>query len=209
MKTRMLCTLCLVAALFAAACTAGNGTANTGAANTGAVQSEPSRTEPAVASPDDSVLVGTVTREQVEAAVPDWVQAETASQPDREAAGALAAVEPGADVTIFLGTWCGDSRRELSRLWRALDEAGGSVPFDIHYIAVDHLKEQPADRIAASGIRFVPTLIVSRGGREVGRIVEESPNGVEVDLLALLTGKASGVVTGSARAAASSPSTSR
>jgi hypothetical protein len=112
-------------------------------------------------------------------------------------------VEPGAEVTVFLGTWCGDSRRELARLWRALDETGGTVPFDIRYIAVDEAKAQPADRIAEGRIRFVPTLIVSRGGREVGRIVEHSPNGVEIDLLALLTGKAQGVVTASPRAAES------
>jgi hypothetical protein len=41
----------------------------------------------------------------------------------------------------------------------------------------------------------VPTFIVVRGGREVGRIVESSPNGVESDLLALLTGKAQGVIS--------------
>ena len=158
---------------------------------------------PAAAEATAPTPVGPVTREQVEAAVPDWVQAQAESQIDATAAKGLAAVEPGAEVTIFLGTWCGDSRRELSRLWRALDETGGTVPFDIRYIAVDEAKAQPADRIAESDIRFVPTLIVRRGGREVGRIVEHSPNGVEVDLLALLTGKAQGVVTASPRAAES------
>jgi len=168
---------------------------------TAATESPAAAEAPAPAAPTPVTPVGPVTREQVESAVPDWVQAQAESQIDAAAAQGLAAVEPGAEVTIFLGTWCGDSRRELARLWRALDETGGTVPFDIRYIAVDEAKAQPADRIAESAIRFVPTLIVSRGGREVGRIVEHSPNGVEVDLLALLTGKAQGVVTASPNAA--------
>lgn len=166
----------------------------------------------AAAAETPATPVGPVTREQVEAAVPDWVQAEAEAQIDAEAARGLAAVEPGAEVTVFLGTWCSDSRRELSRLWRALDtaaaETGGAMPFDIRYIAVDEQKAQPADRIAESGIRFVPTLIVRRDGREVGRIVEHSPHGVEEDLLALLTGRAQGVVTASAGAAEGAPSSS-
>jgi hypothetical protein len=149
----------------------------------------------AKASPQ--VLVGAVTREQVEAAAPAWVQAGVEAKPDAAAARALAAVPPGAEVTILLGTWCGDSRREISRLWRALDEigAGGSLPFTLTYVGVDEDKRQPEAAVAAAGLRYVPTLIVRRNGREVGRIVESSPHGVEVDLLALLDGKASGLLT--------------
>lgn len=146
------------------------------------------------AAPEEAVLVGPTTREKVEAA-PDWVQAEVDARPDAGAAQALGAVEPGAEVTVFLGTWCGDSRREVPRLWKALDAEGGAVPFQIRYVGVDHDKKQPADLIQENDVRYLPTFIVRRGGREVGRIVETSPHGVEQDLLALLTGKASGVLT--------------
>ncbi|MFL6195552.1 MAG: TlpA family protein disulfide reductase [Thermoanaerobaculia bacterium] len=149
---------------------------------------------PGLASPEEGVLVGDLTREKIEAAHPDWVQAAVESQPKAEAARALAGVEPGAEVTVFLGTWCGDSRREVPRLWQSLDEAGGSVPFSIHYVGVDREKKEPAAGLAKNGVHYLPTFIVTRGGHEVGRIVETSPHGVETDLLALLTGKASGVL---------------
>ncbi|HKI01493.1 MAG TPA: hypothetical protein VKK31_05895 [Thermoanaerobaculia bacterium] len=142
----------------------------------------------------DSALVGPVTRETVEAAVPDWVQAEVESQPDAEAAHALASVAPGAEVTVLLGTWCSDSRREVSRLWKALDETGGAVPFEVHYVGVDGAKREPAESVAANGVLYLPTFIVRRGGREVGRIVETAPHGIEKDLLALLTGEARGIL---------------
>jgi thiol-disulfide isomerase/thioredoxin len=143
---------------------------------------------------EDAVLVGPATREQIEEASPEWVQAEVESHPDAEAAKALTAVEPGAEVTVFLGTWCGDSRREVPRLWRAIDEAGGTVPFKISYIAVDRQKKEPAGAVGESGIHYVPTFIVRRDGHEVGRIVEEAPHGIEHDLADLLKGKAHGVI---------------
>lgn len=144
---------------------------------------------------EESVLTGSVTREQIESAAPEWVQAQVEAKPDAAAAQALAQVEPGAEVTVFLGTWCEDSRREVPRLWSAIDVAGGSVPFPVRYVAVDREKKDPAGAAAKSDIRYVPTFIVARDGREVGRIVETSPHGVEADLLALLTGKAQGVIS--------------
>src|SRR5438270_6445528 len=96
---------------------------------------------------EESVPVGPVTREMVEA-TPEWMQAEVDAKPEPAAAKALAAVEPGAEVTVFLGTWCGDSRREVPRFWKALDAAGGSVPFQLRYVAVDRQKKEPADALA-------------------------------------------------------------
>jgi hypothetical protein len=155
---------------------------------------EPQAPSAQAAPKKEAVLVGDVTREQIEQAVPDWAMAEAESSPDPEACRALAAVERGADVTVFLGTWCSDSRREVPRLWKALDLAGPAVPFEIHYIGLDEDKKEPAGRPAADGVLYVPTFIVRRNGQEVGRIVERSPAGVEKDLLALLTGQAHGLI---------------
>jgi len=157
----------------------------------------------------ESVPVGPVTREAVEEASPAWVEAEVEAQPDAEAAQALAGVEPGAEIEVFLGTWCGDSRREVPRLWKAIDAAGGSVPFQIHYVGVDHDKKEPAGALADNGIRYLPTFIVRRGGHEVGRIVETSPHGIEHDLLALLTGQAKGVLATREDLTASSASSAK
>lgn len=160
----------------------------------------PATTEPAAApeahdAKNEPVLVGTVTREQVEEAVPDWVQAEVEAAPDAAVAQALAAAPAGAEVTVYLGTWCGDSKRELARFWRAVDQAGGAVPFQVRYVGVDRDKKEPADLLAGIGLEYVPTFVVRRDGREVGRIVEESPHGVEKDLLSLVDGSAQGLVT--------------
>ncbi|MFP5285946.1 MAG: thioredoxin family protein [Thermoanaerobaculia bacterium] len=151
------------------------------------------------------VIVGATTRERIEEAHPEWVSAEAGSTPDAAASQALASVPPGAEVTVFLGTWCSDSRREVPRFWKAIDQAGADVPFAIHYIGVDQEKKQPSAPVTNNDVRYVPTFIVQREGREVGRIVEESPNGIEKDLLALLTGQARGVLSTRTDLAPSSP----
>jgi len=151
--------------------------------------------QPEAARPEKPVLLGAVRREQVEAAVPDWVQAEVEAAPDAKAVQALAAVPAGATVTVYLGSWCGDSRREVSRFWRALDQLGGEAPFQLAYVGIDRAKKEPAALVAATDLRYVPTFVVQRDGREVGRIVESAPHGIERDLLSLLDGAAHGLIT--------------
>lgn len=154
----------------------------------------PSPVALAASGDETPVLTGRVTREQIEMAVPDWVSQTVESRIDEQAAEALTSVPPGAEVTVFLGTWCSDSRREVPRLWRALDQVGDMVPFEITYVAVDREKTEPADLLTGQEIEYVPTFIVRRDGHEVGRVVEEAPDGIESDLLALLTGERSGVL---------------
>lgn len=140
------------------------------------------------------MLTGPVTRTEIETSLPAWRDEIAAASVDVEAARALRDVPPGAEVHVFLGTWCGDSRRVISRLFVALEEVP-EPPFALELIAVDRSKRDPDGRADGRDIRFVPTLIVMRDGVEVGRIVESAPHGVETDLGALLRGEASGVIT--------------
>lgn len=146
------------------------------------------------ASDSEPELIGELTREEIELILPDWVDAERAAEPDVAAAARLPDAMPGAAVTVFLGTWCSDSRRELARLWRALDDAGAELT-GLFYIGVDRGKEQPGEWLEGIGLEYVPTIVVRREGQEVGRIVEESPGGIERDLLALLLGESTGLLT--------------
>ncbi|MEM1417307.1 MAG: hypothetical protein AAGH15_20585 [Myxococcota bacterium] len=150
--------------------------------------------EPGGAGEDPNVRLGELREEQI-FEVPRWGSAFEDAEVDAEAAAGLASVVPGATVDVFLGTWCSDSRREVSRLLRAL---GGrqDLPFTLRLIGVDRSKSEPATHLAGQGVRFVPTIIVRREGREVGRIVESAPRGVEVELLALLRGETQGVISG-------------
>ena len=91
------------------------------------------------------------------------------------------------DVTIFMGTWCGDSKRETPRFYKILDAAGKTD--DIELITVDHSKTTPEGLEAGKNIKRVPTLIFSKDGKELGRIVEYPIESLEKDMLKILQGK--------------------
>jgi thiol-disulfide isomerase/thioredoxin len=141
---------------------------------------------------EDETMIGELTRSEIEQRLPDWVGATVDASPDVEAAIALAGISPGATVTVFFGSWCEDSRREMTRLWKALDLVAGDVSFEIEYVGIDREMLQPEKRLSGRQILFVPTFVVEREGVEVGRIIEQPQAGIETDLLFLLDGRASG-----------------
>ena len=87
------------------------------------------------------------------------------------------------DTIVVVDPLVPEERDEAERFWRALDEGGGEPPFAIEYIAVDRGDKRPPELLRDLDLRYVPTFIVRRGGEEVGRMVEESPGGIERDLL--------------------------
>ena len=95
------------------------------------------------------------------------------------------------EITVFMGTWCGDSRREVPRLMKILHEL--DFPSDrLSIVGVDRAREQfkqsPNGEEIGKNIHRVPTVIVSQGGAEVGRIVESPARSLEQDLMAITTG---------------------
>ena len=152
---------------------------------------------PAVPSPEAQhppALVGYVDRVGVLSALPAWQAAFEASSPDPAASRALLEVPPGARVDLVLGTWCSDSKREVTRFWKALEVAapgGAPLPFQLRIIGVDrgkHAVVDGQDLTDGLDVKYVPTFIVTRG-TEVGRVVESAPGGIEAELGALLRGE--------------------
>jgi thiol-disulfide isomerase/thioredoxin len=95
-------------------------------------------------------------------------------------------------VEIFFGSWCGDSKRELPRIMKILDELK-LKPANIKLIAVgssDSLyKQSPTGEHTGKGIYRVPTIIVYENGKELNRIIETPAYSMERDLLAILKGE--------------------
>jgi thiol-disulfide isomerase/thioredoxin len=86
----------------------------------------------------------------------------------------------GYTITIVLGTWCPDSRREVPRFMKIIDMWG--FPKDkIRFIGVDINKVAPLDDYAALGIERVPTFIFFENKSEKGRIIEVPITSLEQD----------------------------
>jgi thiol-disulfide isomerase/thioredoxin len=85
------------------------------------------------------------------------------------------------EVTIVLGTWCSDSQREVPRFFKVLNEAGYNDK-RVKVIAVDKNKEAVVVNVKDMNIERVPTFIIYRGEKEIGRIVETPKKSLERDL---------------------------
>ena len=92
-------------------------------------------------------------------------------------------------ITIFMGTWCGDSRREVPRVLKMLDCCDFPMN-DLRLVMVGNsdslYKKSPQHEEAGKNIVRVPTIIVEQKNAEIGRIIESPITSLEKDLLAIL-----------------------
>jgi len=95
----------------------------------------------------------------------------------------------GKSMTIFMGTWCGDSRREVPRVLKMLDCCGFPMN-DLALVMVSNndslYKKSPQHEEAGQNIVRVPTIIVEQKGAEIGRVIEFPITSLEKDLLTIL-----------------------
>jgi thiol-disulfide isomerase/thioredoxin len=93
----------------------------------------------------------------------------------------------GLTITIVLGTWCPDSRREVPRFMKITDLWG--FPKDkIRFIGTDIDKAAPLEDFPLLGIERVPTFIFYKNNVEIGRIIEVPVTSLEQDTRNILTG---------------------
>ncbi len=120
---------------------------------------------------------------------PDFDASFDTTHVETELAALIGAARGDVNVLVVLGTWCPDSRREVPKFLKIADRAG--IPPDrIRLYAVDRSKTSPDGVTAQYRIERVPTFIFQRGGKEVGRIVEQPRGTMEAEMLAILTGQA-------------------
>ncbi len=93
-------------------------------------------------------------------------------------------------ILVFMGTWCGDSKREVPRFMKILESA--DFPMEsLKMVAVDrrkeHYKKSPGGEEWGLSIKRVPTFIFYKDGKEVNRIIESPITSLEADIKAIVT----------------------
>lgn len=94
-------------------------------------------------------------------------------------------------IQLFMGTWCGDSKRYVPRFIKLIADL--EIPKEnVKMIALrgdgEFYKQGPKKETEGLNIHKVPTIIISKNGKEVNRIVEEPVVSLEADLYAILSG---------------------
>jgi thiol-disulfide isomerase/thioredoxin len=91
------------------------------------------------------------------------------------------------EILAFGGTWCGDTRYLLPKFYKTYDAITAKPK--LTFVLVDTHKESGEGIEKPYNIEYVPTFIVLKDGKEVGRIVESVTKTIEDDLATILLNK--------------------
>lgn len=98
------------------------------------------------------------------------------------------------EVEIYIGTWCGDSKRwvpQFVKLWKDLGLDETQLKFTALYDGEEKYKQGPNAEEKGKRIHRVPTFIFKKEGQEYARMVEYPRNDLEKDLAQIAVGYAS------------------
>lgn len=109
-------------------------------------------------------------------------------RPNKELVDAFKAKAGQFQLVLFAGTWCHDSQAILPK-YIACAEAAGLADSVITIIGTDRQKTTLANLHKVFNVTLVPTMIVMKEGKEVGRITEYGNTGLPDAELAALMGK--------------------
>lgn len=94
----------------------------------------------------------------------------------------------GIKIKGFMGTWCGDSKRETPRFYKILEQANFNLN-NLELVTVNRSKKTPDNLQEGLNILRVPTFIFYKNGKEIGRYVEYARESLEKDILKIVSGK--------------------
>ncbi len=83
---------------------------------------------------------------------------------------------------VFGGVWCEDTRKLVPQFCKVMDLAGIKRN-RIQLYLLDKNKTSPAGLESQYSIHCIPTFIIMRDGKEIGRIVESVGVSIEYDLV--------------------------
>ena len=107
--------------------------------------------------------------------------------PDTAAISAMEANKNNVRYVVFGGTWCEDTQNILPKFFK-LQEKSGVSDNNISFFAMDRSKKTIGNVGDAFKITNVPTIIVMKDGKEIGRVVEYGTSGkFDKDLAEILS----------------------
>lgn len=93
------------------------------------------------------------------------------------------------NIKVLMGTWCADSRREVPKFLKILDQSEYNYE-NLEMVAVDYNKTTPSKIEEELSVHRVPTIIFYKDGEEVNRFVEYSQaESLEEDIAKIVSGK--------------------
>ena len=144
--------------------------------------------KPTATKTEEGYLVGIANKESFQDEdFKGWFDSRYAEyETDKAVIGQLSDALNGYTIKGFMGTWCGDSKRETPRFYKVLEESGFNLD-KFELITVNRSKRTPDNLQEGFNIIRVPTFIFYKDGKEVGRYVEYPRETLEKDILKIVT----------------------
>lgn len=101
--------------------------------------------------------------------------------PGEESVTYLSTQKDSISLYIFFGNWCRESKKYIPGLMKTLQIVGSDL-IEENYIGVDAQKKYPKSFLNKFDIKYIPTVVVLKGGSEIGRIEEEPQKSIEFDI---------------------------
>jgi thiol-disulfide isomerase/thioredoxin len=131
------------------------------------------QTEVTTESSGTKIIRGFMTRNDLasDSAFGWYAQNQRGYVPEAGAVNAFRSAKDSINIIVFGGTWCGDTKALFPKFF-ALTDAAGFPQDRVTVVGVDRSKKTVHHLTEAFGITNVPTFIVMKNGKEIGRVVE-------------------------------------
>jgi thiol-disulfide isomerase/thioredoxin len=90
-------------------------------------------------------------------------------------------------IKVVMGTWCGDSQREVPRIIKILEQLDYNFE-NLTIIGVNKNKKAEGTEVDQLNIELVPTIIFYIDNKDVGRIIESVEESLEKDMIKIISG---------------------
>jgi hypothetical protein len=132
---------------------------------------------------NSEMLYGEISLQQLYFDYPFWKETENNYNPNPEIAEKIQKQNNNVDILVFLGTWCGDSRRNVPKFFKSIQN---NTNFNFKIWAVDRRKKLDNQLTEKYQIKRVPTFVFFKDNQEIGRIIENPSKTIEEDILDIL-----------------------
>jgi len=128
--------------------------------------------------PEVKVLRGIVNKYLVQndTAFSWYSQSQGYYNPDTATLNAFERTKGKVQYVVFGGTWCEDTQFIIPKFFKIQEKSG--VPDDaVTFFGVNRAKKSLGNISSAFNVTLVPTIIVMKDGKEIGRVVEYGKTG--------------------------------
>ena len=126
-----------------------------------------------VERPNEKSLKGIISREVLlnDTSFHWYAENQKGYTPNAAALEGLKKNKDSIQLLTFMGTWCEDSQNIIPKFFTLTDAAGFSND-RMTLIGVDRKKKTLSNLADALNVKNVPTIIVLKNGKEIGRVIE-------------------------------------